>query len=322
MRHVGLIGLGNAGKPIAQRLLQAGFSLRVYDLNRKAVEEMAEQGALPATSPKGATTEVTITVLPSSSEVDHVASGQSGILDGIKGGTIWIDFSGTDPDCARRVERQVVQRGGEFIGGTLHAAGAPAVTIPEGLLSIAVGGKAEVIESCREVLQTIGQKVICLPEAWMPKSLKIAVIMMSVAATIAAAECATWLSAQGLDPRLFLRLLQETGSSASASRMESFFRRHISHGGMLRNSKKDLSQALKLASDRNLPLPLTALAEQIQQQAMDKGLEKVNTPAAMGKLYEMMTGVDLGFAVLPGDVRLQRKSPEAKMVKIGMDERA
>lgn len=316
MKRIGLIGLGNAGKPIAQRLLQGGFSLRVYDINRKAVEEMEAQGALPAASPKEATTEVTITVLPSSSEVDAVVSGENGILDGIKGGTILIDLSGTDPDCARRVERQITQKGGKFIAGTLHAAGAPAVTIPKGLLSIAVGGKAEVIESCQEVLQTIAQKVICLPEAWMPKSFKIAVIMMSVAATIAATEVAAWLSAQGLDPRLFLRLLRETGSSASAAHMERFSCRHISHGGMLRNSKKDLREALKVASDLNLPLPFTALAEQIQQLAVAKGLERVNTPAAIGKIYEEMTGVDMSFAVLPEDVRLQRRSSEAKMVRL------
>jgi len=319
MKEIGLIGLGNAGRPIAQRLLQAGFSLKVYDLNEKAVKEVVGKGALPATSPREATTEVTIAVLPSSVEVKIAVSGENGILGGIKSGTIFIDLSGTDPECARRVENQIHQKGGEFIGGTLHAAGAPAVTIPEGLLSIAVGGKTEVIESCRDILQAIGQKVICLPEPWMPKSLKIAVMMTSVAATIASAEVTTWLSAQGLDPRLFLQLLQETGSSASASRMQQFFRRHISHGGMLRNSKKDLTQALEVASEGNINLPFMTLASQIQQQAIDKGFEKINTPAAIGKLYEDRTGVNLGSAVIPDSVSRRKKLSEPKMVRLKID---
>ncbi len=150
----------------------------------------------------------------------------------------------------------------------------------------------------------------------MPKSLKIAVMMTSVAAMIATAEVTTWLMGQGLDPRLFLQLLQETGSSASASRMEQFFRRHISHGGMLRNSKKDLAQALGVASEGKFDLPFMTLAGQIQQQAIDKGFEKMNTPAAIGKLYEETTGVDIGAAVIPDSARHRKKLSEPKIVRL------
>src|SRR5713226_6986874 len=153
MKTVGLIGLGNAGKSIGERFLGKGYSLRIFDLRAAAGQELIQQGAVATASPAEATSEVTITVLPSSDEVRAAVMGDRGILAGMKPGFILLDLSGTDPVCAREIDKLVQEKRGEFLGGTLHADGAPALTIPKGLVSIVVGGKKKSLEACISILK-------------------------------------------------------------------------------------------------------------------------------------------------------------------------
>lgn len=297
-KTIGLIGLGNAGRPLGERLLSKGHSLRVYDIRPEAVEPLINLGAMSSFSPREATSEITIIVLPSSVEVKAALLGEEGVLAAIEPGSVLIDLSGTDPDCAREIERKIKERHAEFVGGTLHADGAPAITIPKGLLSIVIGGKREALEECRTILTDLAQKIVYLPEPWMPKALKISIIMLSTANTIIIAEICAWLLAQGINPQLLLKIAKNTGSSASAARIEQFFKRNKNYGGALSNSYKDLCQALRVAVQLNLPLPFTAMANQIQEMARARELTRLPSPAAIGRLYEILTGLDLSQAVL------------------------
>jgi 2-hydroxy-3-oxopropionate reductase len=301
MNTIGIVGLGNAGGPIAERLLAKGYRLKVYDLNPEAVNALAELGAVKTNSAREAVAEITLTILPSSTEVKAAAFGENGVLAGIKPGFVLVDLSGTDPIFARALEQELEKKHAGFLGATLHAAGAPAVTIPSGLLSIVVGGKKDALDKSLGILKDLGRKVICVPEAWMPKAMKIAVIMFAAANSIVAAEVSSWLMAQGLDPKLFLQLLKTTGSRESAARLEDFFKRNNIHGGALSNSYKDIRQALEVAASLDFPLPLMSAVNQMQEMGRAQGLTRLNTPAAMGKLYEILTGQDLNVAVLEAE---------------------
>ncbi len=312
MKEIGVIGLGNAGKPLALRLMDKEYRLKIFDLNLQVMDEVASRGALKAASPADAVSETTLTVLPSSVEVRAAAFRPNGVLEALKAGRTLIDLSGTDPGFTRLLAAEAENRGAEFLGATLHAAGAPAVTIPNGLLSIVVGGKKETLESALPLLKDMAQKIICVPEPWMPKALKIAVIMFAASSAVASAEVSSWLSAQGLDPKLFHNLLQTTGSRASSGRMEDFLKRNNSHGGALSNSYKDIRQALATAAELGIPLPLMTAVSQLQEMGRAMGFTRVNTPAAMGKLYEALTGQDLSAAVIDVD----KVSPKAQMPEV------
>ncbi|HEX9444281.1 MAG TPA: NAD(P)-dependent oxidoreductase [Candidatus Binatia bacterium] len=316
MKEIGLIGLGNAGKPIAERLLGKGHRLKVYDLNPGPVSALAGLGAVAAGSAREAVAEITLTILPSSTEVKAAVFGENGVLAAVKPGFVLVDLSGTDPIFTRELEAAVEKKGADFLGATLHAAGAPAVTIPRGILSIVVGGKKEPLDACLELLKDLGQKIICVPEAWMPKAMKIAVIMFAAANGVVAAEVASWLTAQGLDPKLFFALLQTTGSRESAGRMEDFLKRNNSHGGALSNSYKDIRQALEVAASLDMPLPLMSAVNQLQEMGRAQGLTRLNTPAAMGRLYEILTAQDLSGAALEAEKRFpQSQEPEVIYLK-------
>ena len=313
MPNIGLIGLGNAGRPIAERILAKGYPLEVYDLNPAAVEPLARRGARRAASAGQAVSEITVTVLPSSIEVRQAVFEAGGVFSAVRPGMTLIDLSGTDPDCAREIQSKLQEKQAAFLGGTIHAGGAPAVVIPQGRFTIALGGKRETIDGCIGFVKELAQTIICLPEPWMPKAFKIAVIMYATANNIASAEICSWLTAQGADPKLFLKLLQTTGSQASAARLEEFMKRNNDHGGALSNSYKDLRQALKVAAELQIPMPLMSMANQLQEMGRASGFTRLNSPAAMGKLYEMITGMNLGDATLSAEKKLP-ESRESRVV--------
>jgi 3-hydroxyisobutyrate dehydrogenase-like beta-hydroxyacid dehydrogenase len=142
----------------------------------------------------------------------------------------------------------------------------------------------------------------------MPKAFKIAIILYSTTNNIITAEICSWLTAQGADPKLFLQLLQSTGSPASAARMEEFMKRNNTNGGALSNSYKDFRQALNIAANLEIPMPLASMANQIQEMGRAAGFNRFNSPAAMGKLYELLTGEDLSGATL----RSEKRIPEGR----------
>ncbi|TMB66223.1 MAG: 2-hydroxy-3-oxopropionate reductase, partial [Deltaproteobacteria bacterium] len=110
MPTIGLIGLGNAGRPIAERIVAKGYSLAVYDLNPGAVERLARLGAHRVNSAREAVRDITLTVLPSSAEVRQAVFGKYGALSAINSSVTFIDLSGTDPDCARDVENRLGEK--------------------------------------------------------------------------------------------------------------------------------------------------------------------------------------------------------------------
>lgn len=308
MEKIGLIGLGNAGRPMAQRILSAGYPLTVFDIDAAAVAAVARLGAQSASTAAQAVGDITITLVPSSVEVRSAVFGSDGAFEALQPGMALVDLSGTDPDCARELQERLKEKRATFIGGTIHASGAPAVAIPTRQFAIVIGGPKNQIEPTAKFLNAIAQTIVCLPEPWMPKAFKIAIILYSTTNNIITAEICSWLTAQGADPKLFLQLLQSTGSPASAARMEEFMKRNNTNGGALSNSYKDFRQALNIAANLEIPMPLASMANQIQEMGRAAGFNRFNSPAAMGKLYELLTGEDLSGATL----RSEKRIPEGR----------
>jgi len=316
MQNIGLIGLGNAGRPMAQRILAKGYRLTVFDIDPDSVRRAVEIGARAASSAAQAVQEITITLLPSAVEVRQAVLGDSGVLMSLESGQTLVDLSGTDPGCAKELQQRLTERQAVFIGGTIHASGAPAVVIPQGRFSIVVGGEKIELTSVAGFLNDVADTVICLPEPWMPKAFKIAIILFATTNSIITAEICSWLTVQGANPKLFLDLLQTTGSTAAASRLEEFMRRNNNDGGALSNSYKDFRQALDVAAKLQIPMPLASMANQIQEMARAGGLQRFNSPAAMGKLYELMTGTDLTHATVDAG-KPEAKARERRVVYLG-----
>jgi 3-hydroxyisobutyrate dehydrogenase-like beta-hydroxyacid dehydrogenase len=316
MQTIGLIGLGNAGRPLAERILSKGYGLAVFDLDCAAIDAAVRRGARGADSAAAAVADMTVILLPSAVEVRQAVFGENGVFTSLRTGSTLIDLSGTDPACARELQRRCAEKQATFIGGTIHASGAPAVVIPQGRFSIVVGAAKPKLESAVGFLSNVADTIICLPEPWMPKAFKIAIILYATTNNIITAEICSWLTAQGADPKLFLQLLQTTGSHASSARLEEFMKRNNNDGGALSNSYKDFRQALDTAAKLEIPMPLASMANQIQEMGRAAGLQRFNSPGAMGKLYELITGTDLSHVTVSAEKRIPERR-EPRVVYLG-----
>ncbi len=99
MQSIGLIGLGNAGGPLAERILAQGYALTAFDIDSQALDRIVQRGAQPARHAGAAVANFTITLLPSSVEVRQAVLGENGLLSAAQPGATVIDLSGTDPDA-------------------------------------------------------------------------------------------------------------------------------------------------------------------------------------------------------------------------------
>src|SRR5512143_4003134 len=138
MERIGLIGLGIMGKPMGRNLLKAGYRVTVHDLNRGAVDELAREGAAAASSSREVAekSDVTITMLPDSPDVEQAVMGPGGVLEGVGKGMLYVDMSTIAPSTSRKVYRIINERGVESLDAPVSGG---EVGAKEATLSIMVG---------------------------------------------------------------------------------------------------------------------------------------------------------------------------------------
>src|SRR5437867_5483358 len=156
---IGFIGLGIMGKPMARNLLKAGYSLIVHNRSRAAVDELSKEGAQTAANSQevAARSEVVITMLPDSPDVELVYSGEQGIFAGAKPGMLLIDMSSISPVVARKLAEEAEKRGLDMIDAPVSGGEAGAISAA---LSIMIGGKANAVERAMPIFQALGKNIV------------------------------------------------------------------------------------------------------------------------------------------------------------------
>jgi 2-hydroxy-3-oxopropionate reductase len=158
MERIGFIGLGIMGQPMARNLLRAGFPLTVYTRDRRKIEAFVEQGANGANSPREVAerSTVVITMLPDSPEVEEVALGPNGVIEGIQSGSLFIDMSTIDPSVARKLHAAFAERGVEALDAPVSGG---QIGAEQGTLSIMVGGAEGAFQRALPVFQAMGKNI-------------------------------------------------------------------------------------------------------------------------------------------------------------------
>ena len=156
--RIGFIGLGNMGRPMAERLLGAGFALAVSDRDRARVRAFAGRAAAPASLAElGRASDLVITILPDGEAVRGVVAGPGDcVADGLGAGSVVIDMSSASPVGTRALGQTLAARGIALVdapvsGGVKRAA--------DGSLAIMAGGDPAVIERCRPILAAMGKQI-------------------------------------------------------------------------------------------------------------------------------------------------------------------
>src|ERR671924_1488 len=158
---IGFIGLGIMGRPMARNLLKAGYPLVVHNRSRAAVDELAGAGAKTATSSRevAAQCDVLITMLPNSPDVELVALGKDGIIEGAKSGLIYVDMSTISPIVSQKVGAALAAKGVKMLDAPVSGGEQGAINAA---LSIMVGGDKAVFDAVLPIFQAMGKTITLL----------------------------------------------------------------------------------------------------------------------------------------------------------------
>ncbi len=261
--RIGCIGLGLMGKPMAHNLLKAGFHVTVYNRSRPAIDVLVAEGAVAATSPEQVAqqSDIVITMLPDTPDVEAVILGEQGILAGAHEGLLVIDMSSISPLSTVQLATTLEQHGVAMLDAPVSGGDAGAIA---GTLSIMVGGQEADFERARPVFSALGKTItLCGPHGagQTVKACNQIVVALIIAAV---SEGLVLGSKAGVRPEILLQVL--SGGLAQNRVMDlrgpTMITHHFEPGGKAQFHRKDLGIALQLAHAYDVSLPLTALVDQ------------------------------------------------------------
>jgi 2-hydroxy-3-oxopropionate reductase len=270
--RVGFIGLGIMGRPMARNLLEAGFPLTVHSRNPAPVEELVESGATSADSPAAvaAASDITITMLPDTADVEQVLTGPGGVLEGAVSGSLVIDMSSIDPGPTRVMAQAFAARDVGMLDAPVSGGEKGAI---EGVLSIMVGGEQGGFDRAMPVLGVIGANVVLVGPSGAGQVTK-ACNQLVVAATIeAVAEALLLAERSGVAAAKVREALLGgfAGSKILDVHGQRMLVRTFDPGFRIRLHRKDARIVEEAAAAAGSPIPSFAVVTQQLQKAIDAG---------------------------------------------------
>jgi len=286
--RIGFIGLGLMGRPMARRLLAAGYKLTVHNRSRRPVEELASLGARPASSPKEVAREsdVVFLMLPDSGDVEQVVLGREGLVEGLRSGSIVIDCSTVSPATEVAIAGRLKEMGVHYLDAPVTGS-TPAAE--SGTLTIMVGGDREAFERVVPVLRHLGSRIEYMGASGSGQLTKLCNQIAVAGNLMAAAEAVLFAERMGLDPS---RVLEVIGGGAASSWQlvnlgPKMVGRDYRPGFKAAHLKKDLRIVMEVAESRSLPLPLTSLAWQMVRALVSMGYADQGTQSIIEVLRSL-----------------------------------
>lgn len=287
---VGFIGVGIMGKPMAENVLDAGYSVVAYNRSPEPVEELEEKGAKSASSPKEIAdrSDVVITVLPDSDAVEEVALGEEGIIDGTSDGQTFIDMSTISPTVTERIANRLSDAGVDMLDAPISGGEEGAI---EGTLSIMVGGDENVLEQHRDLLDAMGKSVTHCGGTGAGQIAK-ACNQIVVGVTFEAISEALMLAHQaGADIEAIVEAISGGAASCWAldARAPRMIRGNFEPGFFASYQYKDLRIASDAGQAYGSPMPATQLVHENYKVMEEKGYGQ-NDHSGLLRILEEMVG--------------------------------
>jgi 2-hydroxy-3-oxopropionate reductase len=269
---IGFIGLGIMGRPMARNLLKAGYSLVVHSRSRGPVDEIVKAGATAAASPKdvAAQCDVLITMLPNSPDVEQVALGPGGIIEGARRGLIFADMSTISPIVSKKIGKALEAKGVAMLDAPVSGGEKGAI---DAALSIMVGGDKAVFERVLPIFQAMGKTITLLGPLGFGGFTKLANQIIVAVNLTALAEALTLGKKAGLDRDLLLTALAGglAGSKCLEQKRANYVANTYSPGFKVDLHFKDLGLIMESARELGVPLPTTAVVQELFNALRVKG---------------------------------------------------
>jgi 2-hydroxy-3-oxopropionate reductase len=289
---VGFIGLGIMGKPMAENLIEAGYDLVAYNRTREKAEELG--GATVAESPKEVAeqSDIIITMLPDSPQVEEVLAGEDGVLEGVKEGALIVDMSTISPVVTEELAKKAEEKGASMLDAPVSGGDVGAI---DGTLSIMVGGGEEDFERALPLFEVMGETVTHVGPVGTGQVVK-AANQIVVALTIEAVSEALVLGSKGgVPPEKILDVLGGglAGNKVMEVKREKMLEHSFDPGFRVELHHKDLGIALAAGREYGVSLPVTAVVDQMLETLKMLGRGDQDHSALL-TLIEESSGHEIG----------------------------
>lgn len=289
--RIGFIGLGIMGRPMALNLVKAGYALTVHNRTPSKCQPLVQAGARVADSPRevASRSDVIITMVSDTPDVEAVLFGPAGVCEGIQPGTIVIDMSTVSPAATVEWAHRLREKDCELLDAPVTGGEKGA---RDATLTIMVGGSRSAYEQCLPIFHALGKTVIYTGPSGSGQKTKLVNQVICALNILAMVEGLQMARVIGLDLETTLRVVS---SGAAASWMltqlgPKILQNDFTPGFMIRLQHKDLRLVQELLRPLGLSLPGTELAFSLFSDAVARGLGEQGTQALI-RLFPSPTEV-------------------------------
>jgi 2-hydroxy-3-oxopropionate reductase len=264
IKRIGFIGLGIMGLPMAKNLMEAGYALTVFDIDKNRMEALPKARKASTCREVATASDIIITMLPNSPHVKEAVLGKGGVIEGAQAGAILIDMSSIAPLASKEIAEALKKKNIEMLDAPVSGGEPKAVN---GTLAIMVGGPEEVFEKIKPILEVMGGSVTLVGEIGSGNMTKLAnqiIVALNIAAVSEAMVLAT---KSGVDPEKVFQAIRGglAGSTVLEAKMPLILDGNFKPGFRIELHIKDLANALDTAHALGVPIPLSSVVMEEMQ---------------------------------------------------------
>lgn len=291
MANLGFVGLGVMGSRMVKRLLDAGHKVTGHNRTKTKAQWLVDAGMKWRESPRAVaqSVDVTFTMVTNTAALEAVTGGPDGLLAGLSPGKLYIDMSTVGPAASRQLAAKVAAKGAQMLDAPVSGS---VITLEEGKLSIMVGGEREACERARPILEAIGPKVTHVGPNGLAVSMKIATNLSLAVQMLAFSEGVLLAEKSGIPRKTAVEVLLNSVIASPMVKYRGPFVLKMPDEAWfdVNMMQKDLLLALEMGRELDVPLPTTAVTNEMLTAARGMQLDKKDFAALFETLGRMAGG--------------------------------
>ncbi|MEF3331127.1 NAD(P)-dependent oxidoreductase [Oceanobacillus oncorhynchi] len=291
---IGFIGLGVMGFPMASNLLREGKELVVFDINAEQAARLPYQERVTIASSKeelAKQVDMVLLMLPNSPHVKEAVTGEGGLIESLPAGALLIDMSSISSTVTKEINKKLEEKNIDMLDAPVSGGQSGAMN---GTLTFMVGGKKANYYKALELLQIMGEKIIHCGEVGSGQTVKIVNQLMSAVNLVSMSEGFTLGVKGGVDPEIMREVILNGSGRCWAleDRMPVILDRNFEPGFTVDLHTKDISLALEVGKELQVPLYATSLVHELFKTLQAKG-EGGKDNSAVITLYEALAETEV-----------------------------
>jgi 3-hydroxyisobutyrate dehydrogenase-like beta-hydroxyacid dehydrogenase len=291
MAELGYVGLGTMGGRVALRLLKAGHRVCGYNRTPERARWLVDEGLTLCPTPRqvAESSEIVFTMVTNTTALKAVVEGEKGILAGLGPGKVYVDMSTSSPEYSRELSERVRAAGGAMLDVPVSGS---VSTLEEGRLSLMAGGTREDFERVLPVLKDIGPTVNYVGSNGQAVLMKIAINLQLAVQMVAFSEGVLLAERGGIVRKTAVEVMLNSVIASPMVKYRCPFVLEMPDEAWfdVNMMQKDMLLALELGRQSNVPLPTTAVTNELLTSARALGLEKKDFAVLFNALEAMAGG--------------------------------